>query len=68
MDDEIGTDIEPISGENTTYSIMFSNQNGDQAGILKFDEGVFKFEGNAEESAQIFFEYLCKLWNRNPDS
>lgn len=30
-------------------------------GKLSWVDGVFRFEGNAEESAKVFFEYLKRL-------
>lgn len=39
-----------------TFSIKFSNDNGETIGTLKIFENELVFEGNADESAKVFFE------------
>jgi hypothetical protein len=34
----------------------------DEIGRLTWDDGTLKFEGNAEESAKVFFEYLRQFF------
>lgn len=43
--------------------ITFSNPvTEDEIGRLTWDDGTLKFEGNAEESAKVFFEYLRQFF------
>lgn len=43
------------------FCLTFSD--GDKKiGSLTMDDGQLKFEGNADESAKVFFNYLVKLW------
>ena len=43
------------------FCLTFSD--GDKnIGSLTMDDGQLKFEGNADESAKVFFDYLVKLW------
>jgi len=39
-------------------TITFSFSDGGDIGTLSWEGGVFKFEGNAEESAKEFFNFL----------
>lgn len=40
------------------------NNDGKEVGTLDFnEEGLLYFEGKSEESAQIFFDCLCKMMN-----
>jgi len=57
---------------NTTISIespvppskiTFSSGNDKEIGKLSFRDGTMVFEGNAEESALVFFEYLTGMVN-----
>ena len=41
------------------YEVTFHDGNR-EVGRLDFNGGVLKFEGNAEESAQVFFDYLAE--------
>ena len=54
MSDEIKIrDIKP------EHNIVFSDtNNGKEVGRLSWDKGKFQFEGNADKSAKIFFDYL----------
>ena len=38
--------------------ISFQGANWDEVGRLSWDSGTFKFEGDANESAKIFMEYV----------
>jgi len=42
-----------------SYDITFHYE-GRQIGRLDFNDGVLKFEGNAEESAQVFIDFLAE--------
>jgi len=48
---------ESISPRNVT----FMGENNEVVGKLTWDDGIFKFEGEAEESARIFFDSLKLL-------
>lgn len=37
----------------------------DAIGKLDWNDGVMKFEGNAQESAQIFFNYIIDVYNQS---
>jgi hypothetical protein len=43
---------------NNTYLTFYDGD--EQIGALNFEGGYFQFEGDAEKSAQIFFDYLGK--------
>ena len=42
-------------------NITFMNEDNKVVGRLTWDDDVFKFEGNAEESAQVFFDCVIAL-------
>lgn len=49
-------------------SIYFYDSNG-KVGVLTWGDGIFKFEGNAEESAMTFFNEMLKhLWDEWAES
>lgn len=49
------------------FELTFSDGDS-KIGSLKIVDGQLGFEGNVDESARIFFEYLIKLWkNRQHD-
>jgi len=43
------------------YVVTFSNAAGDVVGRLDYGNREMKFEGNAEESARLLFDYLSEL-------
>jgi hypothetical protein len=43
-----------------TYTIRFSNAEGEQVGTLDFNGPGLAFEGNAEMSAIIFVDWVAK--------
>lgn len=43
--------------------MTFHNSKNKMIGSLDFSGEKIKFEGDAEESAKIFFDYLCDLFN-----
>ena len=47
----------PISNHN----ISFYKEGGDAVGKLSWDDDRFHFEGDADESAQIFFDAVCAI-------
>ena len=48
-----------LSNSKISYDIAFHYE-GRQIGRLDFNGGVLKFEGNAEESAQVFIDFLAE--------
>lgn len=44
--------------------ITFYGDNGKEAGKLTFNDGVFRFEGKAEESARVFFAHLEQFFKK----
>lgn len=45
------------------YSVTFSNKDK-MIGALDFNDDVMKFEGEAEESAKIFFDWLSGMFEK----
>lgn len=56
------SNISPISlfTWKPSNKITFNDENK-ECGSLTWDEGVFKFDGNAETSAKLFFNYVGKF-------
>ena len=58
-----------VAGERLVPTIIeFNDPNhpgGPPLGVLSWGGGVMTFEGEAEESAQIFFDNVLRLWNTN---
>ena len=50
---------EEVKPNNT---INFFNDNGTEVGCLDFNTSELKFEGKADESAQIFIDWLRLKW------
>lgn len=46
--------------EYDTIVFVFDEENNKEMGRLTWEDGIFKFEGNAEDSARIFFEHFIK--------
>ena len=44
-----------------TRNITFHDDEKGQVGELNWDDGVMKFIGDAQESAQIFFDHIIRL-------
>lgn len=44
-------------------NLTFQNEEG-EVGTLIWKDGVMRFEGNADEAAQIFFDNVVDLWTR----
>jgi len=42
-------------------NIIFMGKDNKEVGKLSWDDGIFNFEGEAEKSAKIFFDFL-KSW------
>ena len=42
--------------------ISFHDQNNNLVGTLVIENGTMRFEGNADESAKVFFENIIKLY------
>lgn len=50
--------------EPPSYSIItFFNDKNETIGKLDWTDGIMKFEGEAEESAKIFFNYIFQLFD-----
>jgi len=63
-DDELLTDKLLIKGNPIFYkpnrNITFHGEDG-EVGKLTWDDGRFHFEGDADESARIFFDAVCNI-------
>lgn len=42
------------------YNMTFSNADGKEVGKLDFNGDTMKFSGNAEQSAQVFFDWIAE--------
>ena len=49
--------------EDLRDSITFGNDHK-QIGKLSFPDSVMTFEGDADESAKMFFDAVCQYWNK----
>lgn len=54
-----------ISQTKASKTIAFHNDNSEQIGCLSWEDGVFKFEGKAEESAKVFFDWMNTFLKEN---
>ncbi len=55
-------DIEP------NYRIvLYGKQNKEVVGVLDFNEDKLKFEGDAYESAQVFIDFVLRMFNQKID-
>ena len=61
--------VEMVAAENLVpTTIEFNDPNDPDSGpvgALSWGDGTMKFEGNAEKSAQVFFDNVLHLWNTN---
>lgn len=48
-----------MSFDKANCSVIFHNEQG-QVGALDFNGPALKFEGNAEESAKVFIDWVAK--------
>jgi len=48
-----------FSNWKPAHTVVFHNRDGETVGTLWFD-GPMRFEGDAEESARVFFEHFLK--------
>ena len=56
-------DNAPVFGLALPMPFVLTFSDGvNKIGSLTMDDGQLKFEGNADESAKVFFDYLVKLW------
>lgn len=46
-----------------SYTIQMHNDNG-IIGTLDFNDSVLKFEGNADESSEVFINAICENWTK----
>ena len=53
---ELRMEADTIFSIKPSYNMSFHNEK--EVGTLSWDDGVLKFEGNMDESAKLFFEYL----------
>ena len=47
--------------QHSPRNVTFMNEDNEVIGKLSWEDDVFKFEGEAEESAQIFFDCVLSL-------
>lgn len=59
-----GETIEIAERDLNPCNITFQNEEG-RVGILDWKDGVMRFEGEADEAAQIFFDSVSNLWNEH---
>jgi len=53
----------PIFGLAPPIPFVLTFSDGEKKiGSLTMEDGQLKFEGNADASAKVFFDYLIKLW------
>lgn len=50
--------------DTQTYYISFNNKENKELGKLDFKGDKLVFEGNVEESAEVFIDYLLKMYNQ----
>ena len=56
-----GTWWREVRDVKTSSNFVFLNDNAsDEIGRLSWEDGTFKFKGNAEESAKVFFDYVIE--------
>lgn len=46
------------------HNMTFTNRDGIQIGTLDFNGAAMTFEGNAEESALVFFDFVAKYFDQ----
>jgi hypothetical protein len=46
----------------TYLSITFKGKNQEDIGVLDWSDGKMKFTGDADESAQLFFDTIIKIY------
>ena len=49
------------------YSMKFVNPEGELIGKLDFNGWVMTFDGNAEESAIVFFHHVSQMFSKRLD-
>jgi hypothetical protein len=49
------------------YSMKFHNPEGELIGKLDFNGWVMTFDGNAEESAIVFFHHVSQMFSKRLD-
>jgi hypothetical protein len=49
------------------YSMKFHNPDGELIGKLDFNGWVMTFDGNAEESAIVFFHHVSQMFSKRLD-
>ena len=59
FDTSTWTTAKYVFSTNFTPSVIF-HKDGKQVGVLSWENGPMKFEGDVEESAQLFFEHIIK--------
>jgi hypothetical protein len=56
-----------ITDSRPSYTIKFSNADGEEVGVLDFNGPGLSFEGNAEESAIVFMTWVGKMFSKRLD-
>ena len=46
--------------------ITFYDPDGTEAGVLDWSDGTMRFEGDADESAKIFIEFIKDRYQKDP--
>ena len=49
--------------QHLIYSINFTDNYGEHAGILYWEDDLLKFKGDLHSSAEVLFKYVCEMWN-----
>ena len=62
MNNETGGSAFTLSNSKISYDITF-HDGSRNVGRLDFNDGVLKFEGQAEESAQVFIDFLAERFS-----
>lgn len=58
----------PYKSNDSKILITFLNtESGEVIGQLRDKDGVLVFEGDAEQSAHNFFDYVCDIFNERSD-
>ena len=52
-----------ISNTVPNHNVIFHGKNGKEVGRFDFNDGDFKFEGDASEAAKVFVEWARNQWN-----
>ncbi len=51
--------LKPVTNTAPNYNITFHNKDGKKVGTMDFNGPQMKFDGDAEESAKIFIDWVA---------